>query len=210
MFFGSETLENKIYILLNKPCGYVCSSVSDSHKTVYSLLPEKYQSLLKAKRGERLHTVGRLDCDTSGLLLITNDGQFSNYLARPENRIKKTYLVTLKYKVDKKQQSNYIKQAKQGIVLPPEKKAPEQKTSCVKIKFINDTECKVTLTQGMFHEVKRIFLFLGNEVTTLKRIKMAKYKLPKTLNQGEYILLEKNKSDGLLHAYGRRNNRGTY
>ena len=86
----------KIYLVMNKPSGYVCSSVSDSHKTVYSLLPLEYEELLFAKRGERIHTVGRLDCDTSGLLIFTTDGEFSNLLTRPESHVSKTYLVTLR------------------------------------------------------------------------------------------------------------------
>ena len=64
---------------MNKPCGFVCSAASDSHKTVYELLtPELQKMVSEAPRGCRLHTVGRLDCDTSGLLLITNDGNFSH------------------------------------------------------------------------------------------------------------------------------------
>ena len=64
---------------MNKPVGYVCSAASDSHKTVYELLSPELQELVRdAPRGSRLHTVGRLDCDTSGLLLLTNDGKFSN------------------------------------------------------------------------------------------------------------------------------------
>ena len=67
------------YLIMNKPCGYVCSAASDSHKTVYELLSIELQELVKGvPRGCRLHTVGRLDCDTSGLLLLTNDGKFSN------------------------------------------------------------------------------------------------------------------------------------
>ena len=86
----------KIYLMMNKPCGYVCSAVSDSHKTIYELLPQELQTLVQnAKRGHRLHTVGRLDCNTSGLILITNDGSFSNTLTRPQNNITKTYEVTL-------------------------------------------------------------------------------------------------------------------
>ena len=73
--------EEKIYIMMNKPAGYVCSAVSDSHHTVYELLPPDLQELVtKPTRGHRLHTVGRLDCDTSGLLLLTNDGFFSHSL----------------------------------------------------------------------------------------------------------------------------------
>ena len=74
----AETASKKIYLIMNKPCGYVCSAASDSHKTVYELLTPELQELVQgAKRGHRLHTIGRLDADTSGLLLLTTDGYFS-------------------------------------------------------------------------------------------------------------------------------------
>ena len=84
----SSVTNDKIYLLMNKPCGYVCSAVSDSHKTVYQLLTPELQNLVRnAKRGERLHTVGRLDCDTSGLLLLTTDGFYSHSLTAPEMNV---------------------------------------------------------------------------------------------------------------------------
>ena len=93
---------------MNKPCGYVCSAVSDSHKTVYELLPPELNSLVQgAKRGSRLHTIGRLDADTSGLLLFTTDGYFSHRIAaNPE--ISKTYCATLVKPVEEKQQKKYL------------------------------------------------------------------------------------------------------
>lgn len=100
----------KLYIIMNKPEGYVCSAVSDSHKTVYELLPPELQKLVQnAKRGERLHTVGRLDCNTSGLLLFTNDGFFSHKISSPENHINKIYEVELKNSVSENEQFIYQK-----------------------------------------------------------------------------------------------------
>ena len=91
----NENLCNEnLYLVMNKPAGYVCSAVSDSHKTVYEILPQEMRELVsKPKRGHRLHTVGRLDCDTSGLLFLTTDGHFSHRLTSPENKIEKTYIV---------------------------------------------------------------------------------------------------------------------
>ena len=86
--------EEYIYLVINKPAGFVCSAVSDSHKTVYDLLsPELRELVSGAPRGSRLHTVGRLDCDTSGLLLLTNDGKFSHEITA--GRVTKTYRATL-------------------------------------------------------------------------------------------------------------------
>lgn len=192
---------------MNKPKGYVCSAVSDSHKTVYQLLPAELQDLVQnAKRGERLHTVGRLDCETSGLLLITNDGDFSHKLTDPQNKIEKTYLVTLAHPVTKDDAARYVKEVAAGVILPPEKKAPEEKSAPGKLEFTTGTglpvttgtvldencvNCKITVTEGKFHEVRRIFRALGNEVINLKRIKLGNYELPLELKEGSYIIINK-------------------
>lgn len=177
---------------MNKPCGYVCSAVSDSHKTVYELLPGPLRSLAQnAKRGKRLHTVGRLDCNTSGLLLFTTDGDFSNYLTRPYNHIPKTYEATLKTPVEETEQTDYVSRTKQGVTLPAEKKAPEQKSAGAQLEFLSPTLCQITLTEGKFHEVRRLFQALGNEVVELKRLSFGNYKLPQDLNPGEFRAIEK-------------------
>lgn len=194
---GKEILENnidsKIYIIMNKPKGYVCSAVSDSHKTVYELLPEELQSLVKnAKRGNRLHTVGRLDCDTTGLLILTTDGYLSNYLTRSENNISKSYLATLKDAVTVDQQNLYTEKASKGLLLPAEKKAPEEMCLPCNIEWINEKQAKVTVIEGKFHEVRRIFLALGNEVTELKRMTICNLNLQDfDLEDGQYKYLYK-------------------
>ena len=178
-------MSEKIYLMMNKPKGYVCSAVSDSHKTVYELLPLELQNLVKnAKRGHRLHTIGRLDADTTGLLLLTTDGQFSHKIAALA--VAKTYVATLKIPVPKAQQASYITRAARGLILPPEKKAPEQQAAPATIKFLSETAAQITITEGKFHEVRRIFRALGNEVTALERTAIGKLKLPKTLRPGEF------------------------
>ena len=181
----------KIYLVMNKHSGYVCSAVSDSYKTVYSLLPLEYEELLFAKRGERIHTVGRLDCDTSGLLIFTTDGEFSNLLSRPESHVSKTYLVTLRDSVSLKMQSEYIEKMKKGVMLPAEKKAPEQQSGPADVEFISHNKCVVSLNEGKFHQVKRMFLAVENEVTELKRIKTGNLELSNNLAPGQYIVMDK-------------------
>ena len=176
----------KIYFLMNKPTGYVCSHVSDSHKTVYDLLPPELQQLLHVKRGERLHTVGRLDCDTSGLLLFTTDGNFSHKLTDPQNHIPKTYIATLKNPVQENAQKEYLEYFLKPHILPAEKKSPEQTAEPAQIDFISETECKVTITQGKFHQIRRMFLPLENEVIKLHRIAISTFTLPQNLATGEY------------------------
>ncbi|MDD5928603.1 MAG: pseudouridine synthase [Spirochaetales bacterium] len=180
----------KIYIIMNKPEGYVCSAVSDSHKTVYELLPSEFQELVQnAKRGERLHTIGRLDCNTSGLLIFTNDGIFSHNISAPEKHINKIYEAELKNSVLKEEQIIYQKKALQGLVLPAEKKYGEQKSSPMTITFKSESKCFIELSEGKFHQVKRTFSALGNEVIKLCRIKIGKLELNKNLKPGDYKIL---------------------
>jgi len=173
---------------MNKPAGCVCSSVSDSHQTVYELLPQEYQELLHAKRGQRLHTVGRLDADTTGLLLLTTDGQFSNHITRHEHNIAKTYQVTLQNEVSPEQQKLYIDLFFRGLSLPAEKKAPEQFVSGGILIFQSPTNCTLTITQGLFHQVKRMFLAAGNQVTALHRIQIGDFTLDRGLSPGQWKL----------------------
>lgn len=188
----------KIYLMMNKPAGYVCSAVSDSHKTVYSLLSLELQELLKAKRGEKLHTVGRLDCETSGLLIFTTDGNFSNHLTRPESHVIKQYKVKIRDQVDLLQQMEYKKLFKKGVVLPAEKKFPEQNSGPAQIEFLSNSECIVTIGEGKFHQVKRMFLSVGNEVIGLQRIKIGSLDLPSDLKEGEYRVLNSSEITALI------------
>lgn len=185
----------KLYFLMNKAAGVVCSKVSDRRKTVYDDFPEE---ILIDKNGCNLHSVGRLDADTEGLLLFTNDGFLSNFLTRPENKIKKTYLVHLKNFVSDDERKKYLEKAESGLVLPAEKKSPEQKSAGAQIEWINEKECKITLTEGKFHEVKRIFRALGNEVEKLKRISFASLVLPNDLKSGKYRPLTENELNSIL------------
>ena len=208
--------ELNLYLIMNKPVGYVCSAVSDSHKTVYELLSPELQDLVKnAKRGHRLHTIGRLDADTTGLLLLTTDGMFSHRIAasRPSTssgttgstgstqavgvpepvegpykkaNITKTYIAKLEYEVSHEQQTQYITRAAQGLTLPAEKKALEQEAAPAKLHFIKEDTCKITVTEGKFHEVRRIFRALGNEVTELERTAIGAFELPQDLQPGQY------------------------
>lgn len=178
-------MAEKIYIIMNKPEGYVCSAVSDSHKTVYELLPPEYQKLLQAKRGDRLHTVGRLDSSTTGLLLITNDGFFSHHLTAPEEHVEKEYLVTLQKPLNTELQLQYQEYFSKEHPLPPEKKAPLQIASPAKIEFLGPNQCKVTISQGKFHQIRRMFLGIENSVEKLHRLRVGKYQI-ENLKLGEW------------------------
>ena len=187
---------------MNKPCGYVCSAVSDSHKTVYDLLTPELQELVQgAKRGSRLHTVGRLDADTSGLLLLTTDGFFSHRITASTvagtESISKTYRATLINPVSPDIQSKYITRAATGLTLPPEKKYGEQQAEPAVLHFLNSEICEITVHEGKFHEVRRIFRALGNEVKELERISIGGLTLPEDLTPGQWREMTKDEINSL-------------
>ena len=177
-----------IYLMMNKPLGAVCATASDSHPTVYSFLDDdKKKQASSAPRGCRLHTVGRLDAESSGLLLLTTDGRFSHHITAPESAIKKTYLVTLKTPVTApEQQSTYSTACAAGITLPPDRKAPEDHSAPAHLEWLSATQCRITVTEGKFHEVRRIFMALGNEVIALHRLSIGNLQLDANLAPGKW------------------------
>lgn len=183
---------------MNKPCGYVCKAEADWNKTVFELLPDELQTLVKGvRRGERLHTVGRLDLNTSGLLIITNDGKFSHKLTAPQSGVKKVYRVTLGREVGTEEREIYVRKAAEGVLMEADKKAGEEMSGSAKIKW-EENSCLITLTEGKFHEVRRIFRALGNEVTALERVSVGELVLDKTLAPGEYRALTQQELSRLM------------
>ncbi len=178
---------HKYYFMMNKIKGTVCSSVSDRRETVFKNFPAE---ILAPKGSAKLHTIGRLDADTEGLLILTTDGVLSNFLTRPENKIQKKYYVELLKKVDILGKTKYSATVKNGIILPPEKKFGEQWCSGAEIDWMEDVNetsaCIVTITEGKFHEIKRIFRALENEVTYLKRISIGNLYLDEAIKPGTY------------------------
>lgn len=162
---------NHIYIMLNKPKGVISATEDMSQTTVIDLIDE-YKHL-------NLFPVGRLDKDTEGLLLITNDGQFNHELMSPNKHVAKKYLVTSKYPV----QPEDIKKFKDGLILSD---GPVQSAT---LEPISDNQSYVTIKEGKYHQIKRMFHCIENEVIQLKRIQIANLKLDDTLKSGEYRLL---------------------
>lgn len=176
--------QKHIYLLLNKPTGFVCAKDSDFRRTVYFLIPDEIKNRVK---GCNLHSVGRLDADSSGLLLFTTNGSFSNFLTNPENHIEKTYEVRLLKNVDSENQRIYEKAFYDGIELPAYKHGKAFKTERAKLFFKNESECEVKISEGKFREIRRMFDFLGNEVVFLKRTAIGNLKLPEDLCEGRFI-----------------------
>lgn len=139
------------YFVLNKPTGYVSAVIDNVYPPVMDLLPE-YSFV-------DLFPVGRLDVDTTGTLLITNDGDLTHKLLSPKYHVDKTYFV----EVDKKLDKTLVGKFKQGILLDGELTLPAD------LLILSDTTCELTIHQGKFHQVKRMFKKFGYEVTKLDR-----------------------------------------
>ncbi len=162
-----------IYIMLNKPEGLISATEDEREKTVMSLLPESYMT-------KGLFPAGRLDKDTTGLLILTNDGETAHRLLSPKYNKEKVYKVTAQKPftdIDKEK-------LKVGVLLD------DGMTKPVGLSITdNPNVAYMTLTEGRFHEVKRICLALGNKCEKLERVKFASLPLDVSLRCGEWRLL---------------------
>ena len=159
-----------LYLMMNKPIDYVCTYNQGFHKNVYSLLPEKYIRQAEEEGLGKIHTIGRLDADSSGLLLFTTNGKFSNYITRPESNIYKCYYVKLEKSLSPEEKNLYIQQFEKGIFLPELKHGKAFTTKGCHLEFLSQNEGLVTLDEGKFRQIRRMFLELGNQVIVLKRL----------------------------------------
>ena len=159
-----------IYIMMNKPAGVVSASSDKNCITAIDLINEQDWR-------KDLFVAGRLDKDTTGFLLITNDGDFAHNILSPKKHIFKTYLVTLQCN----NFEGYKEAFSNGIEL-----GDGYKCKSALFEYVGDNLCKVEICEGKFHQIKRMFEALGNKVVALKRIKMADVELDSSLKEGEY------------------------
>lgn len=160
-------LEEYIHLMLNKPPGVISSTEEGPTQTVMELIDHP--------QIDELFPVGRLDKDTTGLLIISNDGKLSHSLLSPRNKIGKTYEVTLKEDVTDED----IIKLEAGIPLKDFTSSPAI------AKKIEDKKVELTIYEGKFHQVKRMFIYLDNEVIKLKRLKFGDLALDELLEEGE-------------------------
>ena len=164
-----EYFEN-IYIMMNKPQG-VLSATMDEDETVIDLLDDFYQVL-------DLSIAGRLDKDTTGLLLLSTDGKFVHTITSPNSNIEKTYEVGTRDPIN----PSFIEEFKNGVEIKEE----DYIARPAKLEIIDDKKAIVKVSEGKFHLVKRLFSNLGNEVVSLKRIAIGDLKLDPFLQEGSY------------------------
>lgn len=166
--------EELIYYMLNKPQGVVSATEDRRDKTVLDLISEK-------KRKD-LFLVGRLDKDTEGLLLITNDGELAHNLLAPKKHVDKKYFVRLKAPLSEENR----KRLEEGVDIGEDKL-----TLPAQVFVLNEErdEAEIIIREGKFHQIKRMFHAVGNEVVFLKRLSMGSLVLDEALLPGEYRLL---------------------
>lgn len=169
-----------LYIMLHKPVGVVCATKDDKHKTVIDILG----SYLSAEQKASLHIVGRLDLNTSGLVLLTNDSRWSELLTSPISKVPKHYKVTLQRPLSK----DYIEAFSQGMYFGYE----DITTKPVELKIISEFNAEVILTEGRYHQIKRMFGRFNNPVVALHRTSIGDYVLDKDLKVGESKLIKVN------------------
>lgn len=161
----------KSYLILHKPGNYECSHKTQHHPTIYSLLPHPLVA-------RDVQCIGRLDEDTTGLILISDDGQFIHRMSSPKHKVPKVYEVTCKHPVDNQQMAHILK----GVQLLDED-APIAALACEKI---SDHVIHMTLAEGKYHQVKRMVAAISNRVDGLKRIQIGQLKLPDDLKVGQW------------------------
>lgn len=176
-------LKSNLYIMMNKCQDVVCSSKDGLHKTVFDLLREEDNHSFM---GGSLHCTGRLDIDTEGLLILTTDGTLTHRLISPKSEITKTYFIKLQEAVETQNQEFYIKKCKNGIEIPPEGNEAGFFSLPACLQFISNDTCLLTITEGKYHQVKRMMKALNNQVVFLKRTAIGGLKLDEALAPGEY------------------------
>ncbi|PCI63221.1 MAG: 16S rRNA pseudouridine(516) synthase [Gammaproteobacteria bacterium] len=165
------------YIMMHKPAETICSNVDEVYPSLLH-----YIDLDKAFD---LHIAGRLDADTTGLVLITDDGRWSHNIISPKKDCPKTYRVQLRDEITNDKQDALITQFSQGIQLQGEKDL----TKPAILKIITSNEALLTITEGKYHQVKRMFAAVGNKVVGLHRQQIGSIKLDEKLSAGQWRFL---------------------
>lgn len=178
VLFDDEPLDppSGMTIMMHKPAGYICSHDDGEGQLVYDLLPPRWRN-----RDPKISTIGRLDKETSGLLLLTDDGQLLHRLTSPKHKVPKVYEATLHRPL----QGNEREIFAAGTLMLNGEKNP-----CLpaKLTIIDETHVTLEITEGRYHQVRRMFAAVGNHVTALHRVSFGDLTLGE-LKEGEYQIL---------------------
>lgn len=187
--FDGQVLEYEefVYYMMNKPQGVISATEDTKHRTVLDLLDD-------FARTKEVFPVGRLDIDTHGLLLLTNDGQLAHALLSPKRHVDKTYLAQVEGIMSQEDVDTFAK----GIPLK-DFTCQSAKLEIVSVDSVkNQSLVRVTIAEGKFHQVKRMVAYCGKEVVNLQRLTMGTLVLDENLEQGEWRRLTKEELEELL------------
>lgn len=162
------TIKKYVYLILNKPTGYVSATTDNKDRTVLDLVPQEYLH-------RNLFPAGRLDKDTTGLMIITDDGNFAHEILSPKKHVQKIYNVTIDIPVTKEMVDGF----KKGVNLN------DGECKSAKLEITGEYTALVTLTEGRYHQIKRMFGCFKAKVLELERISMGNLTLPVNLKSGE-------------------------
>lgn len=182
-YFGKKVEWKEFsYIMLNKPKGYV-SSTEESGRTVMDLLPPECKK-------KKMFPCGRLDADTTGLLLITNDGERAHRLLSPARHVEKTYAFTCSLPIGEDEKEALEAGVDIGAHV----------TSRAKVALDTPISGRITITEGKFHQIKRMFHAIGSEIVELERVSFGPLTLDPSLGRGEYRDLTEDEEKSLIDA----------
>lgn len=170
------------YVMLNKPKGYV-SSTEDSGRTVMDLLPDAFKKM-------NMFPCGRLDVDTTGLLLITNDGERAHRLLSPARHVAKTYAFVITDPIGEDERARL----EQGVDIGGHISALST------VRLDTPTSGEITVTEGKFHQIKRMFHAVGSEISELERVAFGPLTLDRSLGRGEYRYLTDEEEAAVIAA----------
>jgi len=170
--------QEKAYLMLHKPAATECSQKPSTYPSIYTLLPSPLR--LRPQKGavQGVQAVGRLDQDTTGLLLLTDDGKFIHRMSSPRHHVPKVYEVTVKHPLDAKQ----VQRLLDGVVLDDDPQ-PVRAAACV---AVAEFHLRLTLTEGKYHQVKRMVAAVSNRVEGLHRSHIGGLSLPDDLAPGQW------------------------
>ncbi len=176
----------KAYLMLHKPSGAECSQKPSTWPSIYSLLPAPLRQRPQKSAVQGVQAVGRLDQDTTGLLLLSDDGAFIHRMSSPKKHLPKVYEITAKHALDEKQVHQLLK----GVVLDDDPK-PVRAAACEIVDNPLDAPAerlhlRLTLTEGKYHQVKRMLAAVGNRVEALHRSRIGALELPADLPPGQW------------------------
>ncbi len=163
------------YLMIHKPANTICSNVDEAYPSLFTGLD--------IERTSELHVAGRLDADTTGLVLVTDDGRWSFDIIHPQQHCKKVYLVGLSRAITPEQIPKLVEQFKNGLQLQGE----AQLTRPAQLEVISDKQARLTITEGKFHQVKRMFAAVGFKVVKLHREKIGYVLLNVEMGDWRYL-----------------------